>query len=164
MEVDTYYDPANFTYPNSIHIAQVEIDPETGEVTIQRYVAVDDVGKVINPMIVEGQVVGGVVQGIGQALSEQAVYNSDGQLISSSLIEYAIPRAARFPHIETGRTETPSPHNPLGVKGVGEMGTIASTPTMVNAVMDALAPLGVRHIDMPLTPEKIWRAIQGSAM
>jgi aerobic carbon-monoxide dehydrogenase large subunit len=160
MEVDTYYDPANFTFPNSIHIAQVEIDRETGEVTIQRYVAVDDVGKVINPMIVEGQVTGGVVQGIGQALTEQAVYNDDGQLVSGNLLEYAIPRASRFPHIETGRTETPSPHNPLGVKGVGEMGTIASTPTIVNAVMDALAPLGVRHIDMPLTPEKIWRAIQ----
>jgi carbon-monoxide dehydrogenase large subunit len=160
MEEDAYYNPANFTFPNSIHIAQVEIDRETGEVTIQRYVAVDDVGKVINPLIVEGQVVGGVVQGIGQALTEQGIYNSDGQLVSGNLLEYALPRASRFPHIETGRTETASPHNPLGVKGVGEMGTIASTPTIANAVMDALAPLGVRHIDMPLTPEKIWRAIE----
>jgi aerobic carbon-monoxide dehydrogenase large subunit len=160
MEEDTYYNPANFTFPNSIHIAQVEIDRETGEVTIQRYVAVDDVGKVINPLIVEGQVIGGVVQGIGQALTEHGFYNSDGQLVAGNLLEYALPRASRFPHIENGRTETPSPVNPLGVKGVGEMGTIASTPTIVNAVMDALAPLGVRHIDMPLTPEKIWRAIE----
>ena len=160
MEEDTYYNPANFTFPNSIHIAQVEVDRETGEVSIQRYVAVDDVGKVINPLIVEGQVVGGVVQGIGQALCEQGLYNEDGQLVSGTLLDYALPRAARFPHIETGRTETPSPHNPLGVKGVGEMGTIASTPTIANAVMDALAPLGVRHIDMPLTPEKIWRAME----
>ena len=162
MEEDTYYDPANFTYPNSIHIAQVEVDRETGEITIQRYIAIDDVGKVINPMLVEGQVVGGVVQGIGQALSEHGIYGDDGQLISGSLLDYAIPRASRLPHIETGRTETPSPHNPLGVKGVGEMGTIASTPTIVNAVMDALAPLGVRHIDMPLTPEKVWRAMEKS--
>jgi carbon-monoxide dehydrogenase large subunit len=160
LEEDTYYDPANFTYPNSIHIAQVEIDPDTGQVTVQSYTAVDDVGKVINPLIVDGQVIGGVVQGVGQALWEDTVYDEHGQLISGNLNEYAVPRADRFPNIQTGRTETPSPHNPLGVKGVGEMGTIASTPTIVNAVMDALAPLGVRHIDMPLTPEKIWRALQ----
>jgi carbon-monoxide dehydrogenase large subunit len=159
LEEDTYYDPANFTYPNSIHIAQVEIDRDTGQVTVQRYTAVDDVGKVINPLIVDGQVIGGVVQGVGQALWEDTVYDENGQLISGNLNEYAIPRADRLPDIQTGRTETPSPHNPLGVKGVGEMGTIASTPTIVNAVMDALAPLGVRHIDMPLTPERIWRAI-----
>ncbi len=162
MEEDTYYDPANFTYPNSAHIAQVEIDPETGQVTIQRYIAVDDVGKVINPLIVEGQVLGGVVQGVGQALTEGAVYDEHGQLVTANLMEYAIPRADLFPMIETGRTETPSPHNPLGVKGVGEMGTIASTPTIVNAVMDALAPMGVKHIDMPITPEKVWRAMQGA--
>ncbi len=159
MEEDTYYDPANFTYPNSAHIAQVEIDPDTGQVTIQRYVAVDDVGKVINPLIVEGQVTGGIVQGVGQALTEQGVYDANGQLITANLNEYAVPRADLFPMIETGRTETPSPHNPLGVKGVGEMGTIASTPTIANAVMDALAPMGVKHLEMPLTPEKIWRAM-----
>jgi carbon-monoxide dehydrogenase large subunit len=164
LEEDTYYDPANFTYPNSVHIAQVEVDPETGEVTLQRYVAVDDVGKVINPLIVEGQVSGGVAQGVGQALWEHGIYDESGQLISSNLLEYAVPHAHGFPAIQTGRTETPSPHNPLGVKGVGEMGTIASTPTVVNAVMDALAPLGVRHIDMPLTPEKVWRAIQSAKM
>jgi carbon-monoxide dehydrogenase large subunit len=163
MEVDTYYDPANFTYPNSIHFAQVEVDRETGEVTIQSYLAVDDVGKVINPMLVDGQVVGGVVQGIGQALTEHAVYNEDGQLVSGNLLDYALTKASRLPSIKTDRTETPSPHNPLGVKGVGEMGTIAATPAIVNAVMDALAPLGVRHIDMPLTPEKVWRAMQAAA-
>jgi len=162
LEEDFYYDPANFTYPNSVHIAQVEVDRETGEVTIQKYVAVDDVGHVINPMIVEGQVSGGIVQGVGQALWEHGRYDENGQLISSNLLEYAIPHAHQFPPLETGRTETPSPHNPLGVKGVGEMGTIASTPTIVNAVMDALAPLGIKHLDMPLTPEKIWRAMQSA--
>jgi aerobic carbon-monoxide dehydrogenase large subunit len=162
MEEDAYYDPANFTFPNSIHIAQVEVDQDTGEITIQKYFAVDDVGKVINPMIVEGQVTGGVAQGVGQALWEHGYYDESGQLITSSLTEYAMPHARNFPPLVTGRTETPSPHNPLGVKGVGEMGTIASTPTIVNAVMDALAPLGVRHIDMPLTPEKVWRAIQSA--
>jgi len=162
LEEDSYYDPANFTFPNSVHIAQVEVDPDTGEVTIQRYVAVDDVGKVINPLIVEGQVAGGIAQGIGQALWEHGNYDESGQLISSNLLEYAMPHAHHFPSFEMGRAETPSPHNPLGVKGVGEMGTITSTPTIVNAVMDALAPLGVRHIDMPLTPEKVWRAIQSA--
>jgi carbon-monoxide dehydrogenase large subunit len=164
LEEDTYYDPANFTYPNSVHIAQVEIDPDTGEVKLQKYFAVDDVGKVINPMIVEGQVTGGIAQGVGQALLEHGYYDETGQLITAGLTEYAVPRAHNFPPLVTGRTETPSPHNPLGVKGVGEMGTIASTPTVVNAVMDALAPLGVRHIDMPLTPEKIWRAMQAADM
>jgi len=162
LEEDTYYDPANFTYPNSIHIAQVEVDSETGEVTLQKYYAVDDVGKVINPMIVDGQVTGGVAQGVGQALWEHGYYDESGQLLTTSLTEYAMPHARNFPPLVTGRTETPSPHNPLGVKGVGEMGTIASTPTIVNAVMDALAPLGIRHIDMPLTPEKVWRAIQSA--
>ena len=162
LEEDTYYDPANFTYPNSVHIAQVEIDPETGQVTVQKYFAVDDVGKVINPMIVDGQVSGGVVQGVGQALLEHGVYDENGQLITMGLSEYAMPRAHHFPPMVIDRTETPSPHNPLGVKGVGEMGTIAATPTIANAVMDALAPLGIRHLDMPLTPEKIWRAMQAA--
>jgi len=162
IEEDSYYDPSNFTFPNSVHIAQVEVDPDTGEVTIQRYVAVDDVGKVINPLIVEGQVAGGIAQGVGQALWEHGNYDESGQLISANLLEYAMPHAHQFPTFEMGRAETPSPHNPLGVKGVGEMGTITSTPTIANAVMDALAPLGVRHIDMPLTPEKIWRAIQAA--
>lgn len=159
IEEDTYYDPANFTFPNSAHIAQVEVDKETGQITIQKYFAVDDVGNVINPLIVRGQVLGGIAQGVGQALWEGAQYDSDGQLITGSLLDYAMPRADGFPMVETSRTETPSPHNPLGVKGVGEMGTIASTPTIVNAVMDALAPLGISHIDMPLTAQKVYSAI-----
>jgi aerobic carbon-monoxide dehydrogenase large subunit len=159
LEETTFYDPVNFTFPNSAHIAQVEIDPETGEVKLQRYIAVDDVGRVINPMVVQGQIVGGIVQGVGQALFEQGVYDESGQLLTGSLMEYAMPRADAFPKFEVGRIETPSPHNPLGVKGAGEMGTIAGTVTVVNAVLDALAPLGIRHLEMPLTPEKIWKAM-----
>lgn len=162
LEATTFYDPSNFTFPNSAHIAQVEIDRDTGAVTIQRYVAVDDVGKVINPMIVNGQIVGGIVQGVGQTLWEHGLYDENGQLLSGSMMNYALPRADNFPNMVTGRVETPSPHNPLGVKGAGEMGTIAATVTIANAVMDALAPLGVRHLDMPLTAEKIWQAIQSS--
>jgi carbon-monoxide dehydrogenase large subunit len=162
LEEDTYYDPANFTFPNSAHFAQVEVDRDTGGITLQKYVAVDDVGNVINPMIVEGQIAGGVVQGIGQALWEHGQYDANGQLLTGSLLDYAMPRADSFPNFQTDRNVTPSPHNPLGVKGVGEMGTIAATPTVVNAVMDALAPLGIQHIDMPLTPEKIYRAIQAA--
>jgi carbon-monoxide dehydrogenase large subunit len=162
IEEDTYYDPSNFTFPNSAHIAQVEIDKETGEITIQKYVAVDDVGKVINPMIVEGQIVGGIVQGIGQALWEHAVYDENGQLLSGSLLDYAMPRADHLPHFSVDRTVTPSPHNPLGVKGAGEMGTIAATPAIANAVLDALAPMGIKHIDMPLTAEKVYKAIQSA--
>jgi carbon-monoxide dehydrogenase large subunit len=159
LEESAWYDPANFTFPNSAHVAQVEIDSETGEVKLTRYIAVDDVGKVINPMIVEGQIMGGIVQGVGQALWEQGVYDERGQLLTGSLMEYAMPRAESFPKFELGRIETPSPHNPLGVKGAGEMGTIAATVTVANAVMDALAPLGIRDLPMPLTPEKIWKAM-----
>jgi carbon-monoxide dehydrogenase large subunit len=133
---------------------------ETGEVTLRRYVAVDDVGRVINPLIVDGQVHGGIAQGVAQALWEGAVYDAEGQLVTASMMDYAIPRAESFPPFELDRTETPTDVNPLGVKGAGETGTIASTPAVVNAVMDALAPLGIRHIDMPLTPERVWRAIQ----
>ncbi|HSF17142.1 MAG TPA: xanthine dehydrogenase family protein molybdopterin-binding subunit [Vicinamibacteria bacterium] len=160
LEETSFYDPANFTFPASVHIAQVEVDPDTGEVAIQRYVAVDDVGHVINPTIVEGQIAGGIVQGIGQALWEQGVYGEDGQLLTGSLMEYAMPRAESFPRFEIDRIETPSPHNPLGVKGAGEMGTIAATVTVANAVLDALDGKNVRHIDIPLTPEKIWKAMR----
>jgi carbon-monoxide dehydrogenase large subunit len=163
LEESAFYDPANFTFPNGAHIAQVEVDRDTGEVTIQRYVAVDDVGKVINPLIVEGQVVGGIVQGVGQALWEHGVYDENGQLLTGSFLDYAMPRADRLVMAEVSRTETPSPHNPLGVKGAGEMGTIAATPAIVNAVMDALAPMGISHIDMPLTSQKIWNAMQGKS-
>ncbi len=162
LEETAFYDPANFTFPNSAHIAQVEVDRDTGEVTIQKYIAVDDVGNVINPLIVQGQIVGGIVQGIGQALWENGVYDENGQLLSGSLLDYAMPRADRLVTAEVGRTETPSPHNPLGVKGAGEMGTIAATPAIANAVMDALSPLGIKHIDLPLTPEKIYNAIRSA--
>jgi carbon-monoxide dehydrogenase large subunit len=160
LDDTAYYDPPNCTFPFGTHVAVVEVDRETGEVTLRRYVAVDDVGRVINPMIVDGQVRGGIVQGVAQALWEGAVYNEDGQLLTSSMMEYAVPKAALFPPIELDRTETPTDVNPLGVKGAGETGTIASTPAVVNAVVDALAPFGIRHIDMPLTPERVWRAIQ----
>ncbi len=159
LEASAYYDPSNFTFPFGAHVAAVKVDADTGEIELRRYVAVDDCGRVINPLIVDGQVHGGLVQGIAQALWEGAVYSPDGQLLTGSMMDYAVPRAHMFPTFVTARTETPSPHNPLGVKGVGETGTIASTPAVVNAVLDALRPLGVTHLDMPLTPERIWNAI-----
>ncbi len=160
LEETTFYDPSNFTFPNSAHIVMIEIDRESGEPTITHYTAIDDVGKVINPMIVEGQVVGGVAQGVGQALWEHGVYDESGQLLSGSFMDYTMPRADGFPTIQAERNETPSPTNPLGVKGAGEMGTIAATVTVANAVMDALAPFGVRHLEMPYTAEKLWQAMQ----
>ncbi|MCL6597432.1 MAG: molybdopterin-dependent oxidoreductase [Alicyclobacillus macrosporangiidus] len=160
LEGSAFYDPTNFVYPFGTHICVVEVLPDTGEVKILRYVAVDDPGPVINPMIAEGQVHGGIVQGIGQALWEGALYDEQGQLVSGTFMDYAMPKARFFPTFETAFTETPSPHTPLGVKGIGETGTIAATPTVVNAVIDALAPFGVRDIDMPLTPERVWRAIR----
>ena len=163
LEASSFYDPPNFTFPFGAHIAVVDVEPETGHVRLRRYVAVDDCGPQINPVIVEGQVHGGVVQGIGQALWEEAVYDDNGQLLTGSLADYAIPRADRLPDIEVLSTVTPSPHHPLGVKGIGEAGTIASTCTVYNAVIDALQPLGVESIQMPLTPERVWRAITSSA-
>jgi carbon-monoxide dehydrogenase large subunit len=154
-----FFDPVNFTYPFGVHLAEVDVDTETGEVTITRYLAVDDCGNVINPMIVDGQVHGGVAQGVAQALWEEVVYDEDGQLLTGTLMDYAVPFASDLPMIETGATITPSPVNPLGVKGVGEAGTIAATPVIVNAVIDAVSGLGIRHIDMPLRPEKIWAAL-----
>ncbi|HSP74570.1 MAG TPA: molybdopterin cofactor-binding domain-containing protein, partial [Gaiellaceae bacterium] len=159
LDDTAYFDPPNCTYPFGTHIAVVEVDPETGAVTLRRYVAVDDVGKVINPLIVDGQVHGGIAQGVAQALWEGAVYDDQGQLQTGSLMEYALPKAGFFPPFELDRTETPTDVNPLGVKGAGETGTIASTPAVVNAVVDALAPFGITHVDMPLTPERVWRAI-----
>jgi carbon-monoxide dehydrogenase large subunit len=160
LDDTTYYDPPNCTFPFGTHVAVVEVDPETGQVTLERYVAVDDVGRVINPMIVDGQVHGGIAQGVAQALWEGAVYDDEGQLTTSSLLDYAVPKAEFLPPLEVERTETPTDVNPLGVKGAGETGTIASTPAVVNAVVDALAPLGIRHLDMPLTPERVWRAMR----
>jgi carbon-monoxide dehydrogenase large subunit len=159
LEASAFYDPSNFTFPFGAHAAVVEVDVETGQVRLIRYAAVDDCGRVINPLIVDGQVHGGLAQGIAQALCEGAAYAPDGQLLTGTMADYAVPKAHMFPPFLTDRTETPSPHNPLGVKGVGETGTIASTPAVVNAVMDALRPLGVTHIDMPLTPERIWNAV-----
>jgi carbon-monoxide dehydrogenase large subunit len=162
LEATSFYDPVNFTFPNSAHIAQVEIDPDTGEVKVQSYAAVDDVGKVINPLIVEGQILGGIAQGVGQALWEHGIYSDDGQLVTGSMMDYAMPRADGLVMSKIDRIETPSPHNPLGVKGAGEMGTIAGTATIANAVLDALAPLGIKHLEMPLTAQKIWQAIQNA--
>ncbi|MCH8225218.1 MAG: molybdopterin-dependent oxidoreductase [Chloroflexi bacterium] len=159
LEASAFYDPTNFTYPFGTHIAVVMVDPENGHIELRSYLAVDDCGPQINPVIVAGQVHGGVVQGAGQALWEGAVYDDNGQLLTGSMMDYALPRAHMLPDIETLSTVTPSPHNPLGVKGIGETGTIASTITIYNAVLDALKPLGVTHLDMPLTSEKVWRAI-----
>jgi carbon-monoxide dehydrogenase large subunit len=154
-----FWEPPNFTFPFGAHIVVSEVDRDTGQIEIRRYVAVDDCGKIINPLLVSGQVHGGVAQGLGQALWEEAVYDESGQLLSGELSEYAIPKAAGMPWIESSHTETPSPVNPLGVKGVGEAGTIGCSPAVVNSVVDALSHLGVRHIDMPLTPEKVWKLI-----
>lgn len=162
MEASAFYDPTNFTYPFGTHVAVVSVDGETGEVRLLRYIAVDDCGPPINPMIVEGQVHGGIAQGVGQALYEGAVYDTDGQLVTGSFLDYAMPKARFFPKFETAHTVTPSPHNPLGVKGVGETGAIASTPAVVNAVMDALASLQVTDLPMPLTPAKVWAAIHAA--
>jgi carbon-monoxide dehydrogenase large subunit len=159
LDNTSYYDPPNCTFPFGTHICVVEVDPDTGHIEILRYIAVDDVGKVINPMIVEGQVHGGIVQGVAQALWEGAVYDENGQLVTGSLMDYTIPRADLFPNFELDRTETPSPVNPMGVKGAGETGTIASTPAVVNAVIDALAPLGIKQLHMPLTPARVWQAM-----
>ena len=159
LEATAFYDPPNFSYPFGAHVAIVSVDPDNGHIVLDRYVAVDDCGPQINPMIVEGQVHGGVVQGAGQALWEGAVYDDNGQLLTGTMLDYALPRAHLVPDIETLSTETPSPHNPLGVKGIGETGTIASTVTIYNAVIDALRPLGVTKLEMPLTPERVWRAI-----
>ena len=159
LDETVYHDTPNCTWPFGTHIAVVEIDEETGKVDLVRYVAVDDVGKKINPMIVDGQLHGGIAQGVGQALWEGAVYDDDGQLLSGSMLDYAVPRASWFPNFELGETVTPSPVNPLGVKGVGEAGAIASTAAVANAVMDALSPFGIRHIDMPFTAPKVWRAM-----
>jgi len=160
LDSDATYDPDNFSFPHGTHLCAVEVDTETGHVKIRSYVAVDDVGVVVNPLIVEGQVHGGIVQGIAQALFEEAIYDSSGNLITASLADYLLPSAADLPHLTTARTTTPSTLNPLGVKGVGEAGTIASTPAVVNAIIDALRPLGVKDVPMPCTPERVWRAIQ----
>ena len=160
---EAFFEPANNTYPFGCHIAMLEIDRETGETTLLKFVAVDDAGNLINPLIVEGHIHGGLAQGIGQALIEEVVYSDEGQLLTGSFMDYALPRAIDFPHFELEATVTPTPLNPLGAKGVGEAGTLGSTPTVVAAAVDALGEFGVKHIDMMLRPEKLWRIIQGGA-
>jgi carbon-monoxide dehydrogenase large subunit len=160
LDSDATYDPDNFSFPHGTHLCAAEVDTETGQVRIRSYVAVDDIGNVVNPLIVEGQVHGGLAQGIAQALYEEAAYDSSGNLVTASLADYLIPSAADLPSFTTARTTTPSTLNPLGVKGVGEAGTIASTPAVVNAVIDALRSFGVTDVPMPCTPERVWRAIQ----
>jgi carbon-monoxide dehydrogenase large subunit len=162
LEATSFFDPPNFTFPFGAHVAVVEVDAETGQTKLLKYVAVDDVGRVINPMIVDGMVHGGIAQGVGQALWEHGVYSDDGQLLAATMMDYALPKADQLPSYETERTVTPSPVNPLGIKGAGETGTIAATPTVANAVIDALAPFGIAHIDMPLTPDKIWKAVKAA--
>ena len=158
-----FYDPTNFTFPSGTYIAEVEVDPETGVVRLDRFTAVDDFGTIINPMIVEGQVHGGLVQGIGQALTENCVYDREtGQLLTGSFMDYAMPRADEFPQFNIGHICTPCTHNPLGTKGCGEAGAIGSPPSIINAVLDALAPLGVKDLDMPATPHRVWEAIQSA--
>ena len=160
LEDTAVYDPPNFSWPAGCHIAVVEIDTETGAVDLTRYVAVDDVGTVINPMIVDGQVHGGIAQGVAQALYEEAVYDEEGNLVTGSMTNYLVPSAVELPNFELERTENPSPTNPMGVKGVGETGTIASPAAVMNAVIDALSPFGVSDIEMPANPERVWTAIQ----
>ena len=151
-------------FPNGAHVCEVEVDPETGAVAIDRYVVVDDVGRVINPLICEGQIQGGLAQGIGQALFEHVAYDREsGQLLSATFGDYAMPRAADFPHFEADFREVPCKTNPLGVKGIGEAGSVGAPPTVINAILDALRPLGVEHVDMPATPAAIWKAVSSAS-
>ncbi len=162
FEESQFYDPPNFVFPFGTHIAVVEVDAETGHIELKRYIAVDDCGPQINPTIVNGQIHGGIVQGVGQALHEGVIYDEYGQLLTGTMMDYCLPRADMFPPFELDSTVTPSPHHPVGVKGVGETGTIASTPTVYNAVIDALRPLGVEQIDMPMIPSRVWNAIRAA--
>ena len=166
LEAHVSYDPPNFTFPNGTHIAVVEVDTDTGDTTMVDYVAVDDCGVQVNPLIVEGQVHGGILQGAAQALYEDAVYTDDGQLVTANLGDYLVPSAAEAPRYRLGSHSTPSPTNPMGVKGVGEAGTIAATPAVINAIVDALRPLGVTDVAMPASPQTVWKTIaaaQGGA-
>jgi aerobic carbon-monoxide dehydrogenase large subunit len=163
LDSDATFDPENFSFPHGTHLCAVEVDTETGEARIHKYVCVDDIGTVVNPLIVEGQVHGGLVQGIAQALYEEAVYDESGTLVTGSFVDYLVPSAPDLPSFVTDRTETPATSNELGVKGVGEAGTIASTPAVVNAVVDALRPFGVDDVQMPCTPHRVWQALQGRA-
>ena len=160
LEATAVYDPPNFSWPAGAHAAVVEVDTETGDTRLVRYVAVDDVGTVVNPTIVDGQVHGGITQGISAALYEEGMYDEEGNLQTANLLTYLVPSAAELPPFELERTESQSPTNPLGVKGVGETGTIAAAPAVINALLDALSHLGVKDIQIPATPERVWRAIE----
>jgi carbon-monoxide dehydrogenase large subunit len=160
LDSEATFDPDTFSFPHGTHLCAVEVDTETGRTKIRSYVSVDDIGKVVNPLIVEGQVHGGIAQGIGQALFEEAIFDEAGNLVTGTFVDYLVPSSADLPHFTTDRTETPATSNVLGVKGVGEAGTIASTPAVVNAIVDALRPYGVNDVEMPCTPERVWRAIQ----
>jgi carbon-monoxide dehydrogenase large subunit len=160
LEATYVYDPPNFSWPAGAHVAIVEVDTETGAVELLRYIAVDDVGNLVNPTIVQGQIMGGLAQGVAQALYEEAIYDDDGNLLTGNMVSYLVPSAAEFPRWELHSTVTPSPTNPMGVKGVGETGAIASPPAVMNAIVDALADDGITDIDMPATPERVWRALE----
>jgi carbon-monoxide dehydrogenase large subunit len=160
LEAVRYFSQEGEAYSSGAYAVMVAIDPEDGRLTVERFVAIDDCGRVVNPLLVAGQLHGGLAQGIGQALWEEIAYDPDGQLLSGSLLDYVLPRASMLPSVTLGRVETPSPLNPLGVKGVGEAGTIGAPPALVNAVVDALRPLGIDDLPMPLTPERLWRAIR----
>jgi carbon-monoxide dehydrogenase large subunit len=160
LESISFYNPRSLSFPSGAHLCVVEVDVETGEVQPTEYYAIDDAGRVINPLLVEGQIQGGIAQGIGQALYEELVFDENGQVLTGEFMDYALPHAGHTPRYHCTRSETPTTANLLGVKGVGESGTIGATPCVVNAVLDALAPFGVKHIDMPLKPEKIWRAMR----
>jgi carbon-monoxide dehydrogenase large subunit len=164
LDETAFYDPMNFTFPGGCHICEVEIDSDTGVVKVVQFVAVDDVGRVVNPMIVEGQVQGGVAQGIGQALLENAVYDESGQLLSGSFMDYTMPRADDMPNFTVSTENTMCTHNPLGSKGCGEVGAIGSPPAVMNAVMNALKDYGVRNMDMPASPQKIWSIINSGRL
>ena len=162
LEETAFYDPKNFTFPGGCHICEVEVDPDTGVVNIDRFTAADDFGRIINPMIVEGQVHGGVTHGIGQALYEQCIYDDSGQLLTGSYMDYCMPKADNVPNFEVTTNTTLCAHNVLGVKGCGEAGTIGSTPAVINAVVDALSDLGVNDMPIPATPERVWQAIRAA--
>jgi carbon-monoxide dehydrogenase large subunit len=159
LEETAFYDPKNFTFPAGCHVCEVEIDPDTGVVEVVGFTAADDFGRIINPLIVEGQVHGGVVQGIGQALFEQCVYDDDGQLLTGSMMDYCLPKADSVPDFRVATNVTPCTHNVLGVKGCGEAGAIGATPAVINAVIDALAEYGIDDIAIPATPERVWQAM-----
>ena len=159
LKEGAFYDPTNFTFPSGVHICEVEIDPQTGVTSIEKWTAVDDFGNIINPMIVEGQVHGGIAQGVGQALLEGAIYDQNGQLLTASYMDYAMPRAADLPSFAIGTTLTPCPSNPLGIKGCGEAGAIAAPAAVMNAITDAL---GHENIAMPATPQAVWKAAQAT--